>query len=102
MTEHPAVGLADWIAALRRELQSAQARSAGQPLRFVTGPIEVELEVVSSWDGEGTSDVKFWVVSAAGTVRHGSQSTQRLRLTLTPETDGAPVSVNDDLQQRPE
>lgn len=102
MTEHPAVGLADWIAALRRELQRAQARSANEPLRFVTGPIEIELEVVSSWDGEGRTDVKFWVVNAGGTVKHGSRSTQRLRLTLTPETDGAPVSVDDDLPARPE
>lgn len=101
MTELPAVGLADWIAALRRELQKAQTQSAGESLRFVTGPIEIDLEVVSTWDSEGKTDVKFWVVNAGGTLKHGSQSRQRLKLVLTPELDGEPVSVGDDLNHRP-
>ena len=102
MSDFPAVGLSDWIAALRKELQKAQAQSAGEPLRFVTGPIEIDLEVVSTWDGEGKTDVKFWVVNAGGTVKHGSQSKQRLKLVLTPQSDGGPLSVNDDLDRRPE
>jgi Trypsin-co-occurring domain 2 len=102
MADPPAVGLSEWISALRGEIQSAQAQSADEHLRFVTGPIEIELEVVSTWDTAGKTDVRFWVVSAGGTLRHEHQSRQRLKLVLTPEIDGRPVRVDDNLRGRPE
>ena len=37
--------LADTIAAVRRELSSAQTAGQGQPIQFRTGPVELEFDV---------------------------------------------------------
>ncbi|MGP3990777.1 trypco2 family protein [Streptomyces sp. 3N207] len=98
------IGLAEWIAALRAELQACQSRvrEAGDDLRFAVGPVELELEVTSGREAEGRGEVKFWVVGTGGSARRNEQIRQRIALTLTPESsDGQPVRVSDRLGERP-
>ena len=45
--------LADTIAAVRRELSSAQTAGQGQPVQFRTGPVELEFEVAVTRTGGG-------------------------------------------------
>src|ERR1700728_1462455 len=69
--------LADTIAAVRRELSSAQAAGLGQPVQFRTGRVELDFEVaVLTLDGKGALAVA---------------ATQRIKVTLQPpdpEPDG--------------
>ena len=45
--------LADTIAAVRRELSSAQTAGQGQPVQFRTGPVELEFDVAVTRTGGG-------------------------------------------------
>lgn len=98
------VGLVEWVTALRAELRRCQdaVDGAGNDLRFVTGPVVLELEVTSGRTAEGKGEVKFWVVGTGGGVQKTQQTRQKITLTLTPESsDGGPVRINDRVDQRP-
>lgn len=49
----------------------------------------MEFELGVSQSKEGAAGVKFWVVSADGSVQHHKASTNRIVLQLMPELDGA-------------
>jgi hypothetical protein len=98
------VGLVEWVAALRAELLRCQDAVDGtdSDLRFVTGPVVLELEVTSGRTAEGKGEVKFWVVGTSGQVQKTRGIKQKITLTLTPETaDGAQVRINDRIDERP-
>ena len=76
--------LADTIAAVRRELSLAQAVGQGQPLRFRTGPVELEFEVAVTRTGGGQAGVQLWVLTLGGKGELGHATTQRIRVTLQP------------------
>jgi hypothetical protein len=97
------VALADWVAALRKELGRAQSLADGEDVRFAVGPIELELELASSLETGGRGDIKFWVVGVGGSLKHVGGTTQRVRFTLVPEhADGRPVKVSDRLTEKPD
>lgn len=106
------IGLAEWITSLRSELRRCQDTAEGGPhgspgaageLRFLVGPVEIELEVTSARSHEGRAEVKFWVAGTGGSSKHDRQVRQRITLSLTPQSaDGRPVRVRDRLDQRPE
>ena len=103
--ENGDVGLVEWVAALRAELRRCQdaADGAGTGVRFVTGPVVLELEVTSGRTVEGKGEVKFWVVGTGGGAQKTHQTKQKVTLTLTPESSGGgPVRINDRVEQRPE
>ncbi len=94
-----AVGLADFLTALRAELADAQRRAEADtddPLRLRVGPIEVSLEVAFTVEKAGEAGAglraKFWVLefgeaSLKGSLSTRNMSTQKVTLTLTPRLE---------------
>jgi Trypsin-co-occurring domain 2 len=76
--------LADTIAAVRRELSSAQAAGQGQSIQFRTGPVELEFEVAVTRTGGGQAGVQLWVLTLGGKGELAQATTQRIKLTLQP------------------
>jgi Trypsin-co-occurring domain 2 len=76
--------LADTIAAVRRELSSAQAAGQGQPILFRTGPVELEFEVAVTRSGGGQAGVQLWVLTLGGKAELANATTQRIKVTMQP------------------
>lgn len=76
--------LADTIAAVRRELSSAQAAGLGQPVQFRTGPVELDFEVAVSRTGGGSAGVQVGVLTLDGKGALAVAATQRIKVTLQP------------------
>lgn len=100
------VPLAEAIANLRSELQSAMADGQEEQLKFELDSVVLELDVAIS-TGAGTGvKAGFWsVVTAEASADHRRGATHRLTLTLTPHlsgtTDGQRVRVGDEMSVRP-
>jgi hypothetical protein len=76
--------LADTIAAVRRELSSAQKAGQGQSIQFRTGQVELEFEVAVTRSGGGEAGVQLWVLTLGGKLERGQATTQRIKVTLQP------------------
>lgn len=106
MPDPAPIRLASAIRALRSELQEAVRAGDGEELRFVLGPIELELQVEASSDVGGDAGIKFWLVSLGAKAGRSSQTSHTMRLSLTPVRTGAlidgksDVLVASDLKQR--
>jgi hypothetical protein len=76
--------LAETIAAVRRELNVAQAAGVGEPVQFRVGPVELGFEIAVTRTGGGQAGVQVWVLTlgAKGELAHAS--TQRITVTLQP------------------
>jgi len=76
--------LADTIAAVRRELSSAQAAGQGEMIQFRTGPVELEFDVAVTRTHGGQGGVQIWVLTLGGKLEREHATTQRIKLTLYP------------------
>ena len=76
--------LADTIAAVRRELSSAQTAGQGQPVQFRTGPVELEFDVAVTRTRGGQGGVQIWVLTLGGKLEREHATTQRIKVTLQP------------------
>ena len=76
--------LADTIAAVRRELSSAQTAGQGQPVQFRTGPVELEFDVAVTRTRGGEGGVQIWVLTLGGKLEREHATTQRIKVTLQP------------------
>jgi hypothetical protein len=76
--------LADTIAAVRRELSSAQAASLGQPVQFRTGSVELDFEVAVTRTGGGSAGVRVGVLTLDGKGMPAVAGTQRIKVRLQP------------------
>ena len=76
--------LAETIAAVRRELGSAQAAGRGQAVQFQAGPVELEFEVAVTRTRGGEGGVQIWVLTLGGKLERGHATTQRIKVTLHP------------------
>lgn len=76
--------LADTIAAVRRELDLAQAAGQRQPVQFRSGPVELEFEVAVTRTGGGQAGVQLWVLTLGAKGEMGHATTQRIKVTLQP------------------
>ena len=96
-------GLADTIAAVRRELSLAQAARQGQPVQFRTGPVELEFEVAVTRTGGGQAGVQLWVLTLGGKGELGQATTQRIKVTLQPVNPdtGQDARIADEVDERP-
>jgi hypothetical protein len=77
------LGLADMLGGLRRELEDAQRRAAGEALRFGIADVEVEATVQITRSAAGRAGIQFWVVQAGGDYARGNATTHRIKLNLT-------------------
>ncbi len=89
------IELAEWIAALRAELQAAQTEGAGKDLQFAVGPLELEFEVTASREGGGRGGIRFYVAEIGADARIQSGSTQRVKITLAPQSASGDLKVAD-------
>ena len=85
------IPLAGLIKELRRELLEAMREGAGSELQFSLGPVELDLEVQVSRERGGGGGIKFWVLSAEGSVKGASARTQRIHLVLNPPEGGVKI-----------
>lgn len=85
--EKHAVGLAEMISSLRRELEEAQKLADGSTIRFEVEKVDLELQVNVEKISEngGKAGVKFWVVNAelGGKGTDKKVTTQTVKLSLT-------------------
>ena len=95
--------LADTIAAVRRELNSAQVAGQGQPILFRTGPVELEFDVAVTRTRGGEGGVQIWVLTLGGKLEREHATTQRIKVTLHPvNPDTGQDAQIADTSRRPE
>ncbi|MEW2079132.1 trypco2 family protein [Streptomyces sp. NPDC013433] len=88
------IELADAVAALRNELLAAVARGADPNLTFKVGPVELEFAVELREDDKVKGGLKAWVISAGLETGTAQGTTQRVKVTLTPQgPDGKDLMV---------
>ncbi|MCF2533982.1 trypco2 family protein [Yinghuangia soli] len=95
--------LGDAISAIRQELQRAMDEGAGKPLRFRTGPVELEFTVEVTRDAAVGAKVRVlpWSVEAKGGI--AAAQTNRIKVTLQPvDATGKDAEVSALSPQRPE
>ncbi|MFJ9866666.1 trypco2 family protein [Streptomyces sp. NPDC101165] len=78
------IELADAVEAVRNELVTAAARSAGQDVTFEVGDIELEFGVELRREARGGVKVKAWVVEAGADGGGGTTRAHRVAVTLRP------------------
>ncbi|MHA6763937.1 trypco2 family protein [Streptacidiphilus sp. PAMC 29251] len=85
MAHEPWVGLNETISAVRRELQEAMSAGASEPLKFRTGPVELEFTVSVKKEGEARTRILVlpWSADARGAI--ADERMHRIKLTLQPE-----------------
>jgi len=96
------IPLAEAIQELRAELTRATKQGADETIRFVPGPIELELGIEVSLTGETSGKVKFWVVEIDAEGELARVATHKLKLSLRPvDAAGHDITVNDSVPRRP-
>ena len=95
--------LADTIAAVRRELSSAQAAGQGEMIQFRTGPVELEFDVAVTRTHGGQGGVQIWVLTLGGKLEREHATTQRIKLTLYPVNPdtGQDARIAGEVDERP-
>src|SRR5258708_5750536 len=98
-----AVGLADAIAALRRELTIAMKAGQNQDedVRFQLGAVELEFQLDVKRDAEAKGGVKFWVVSLEGKGHLARDTRNRIKLSLHPIAGGGDLVISSGQEHRP-
>jgi len=94
------VELSTMLASLRKELGKAQQEGDGKEIKFAVSDVELELQLTVTEEGGGKAGVKFWVVNAETGGKITSQSIQKIKLNLKPETNGETTKVAD-REQKP-
>ena len=90
------IALSELIVELRRELVDAQRQGAEEELKFRVEDIDIEVHVKASREGNGKAGIKFWVCTAEAGGKLASETLQKIRLTLKPESSsGGDVLVSD-------
>ena len=97
------IGLSEVVRALRAELDDAMSAGEGERVQFQAKAIELEFQVGVTRSTEGRGGVRFWVLELGGGGSHGSESIQRVSLSLEPVlAGGGPVKIAKDSDARPE
>jgi hypothetical protein len=93
--------LASVIEELRSELATAVMAGKNSDVRFVLGPIDLELEVAISHEAGGEAGLKIHVVTLGGKASRTSATTHTLRLNLTPVSESGTFTIGSVQEQRP-
>ena len=102
MVDEPWAELGETVSAIRVQLQQALAEGEGQPLKFRTGPVELEFSVAVRKEGEARAKVFVlpWSAEARGTT--GADTLHRISLTLQPiDAAGEDARIHGASDQRP-
>lgn len=95
--------LAEYVSALRFELQRAERLDNDARVQFSVDSIQLELEIASTSEAVLGGGIRFWVVSLDASAKETQVATQRLTLTLTPiANDGSRLLINDSLNEVPD
>jgi hypothetical protein len=86
-----AVELADLISQLRGELSRAMWLGDHGEIRFVPGPVELELTVAVEKNRQEGGKIRFWVLDGSVDRSQLSTVTQRITLTLDPRLASDPT-----------
>ncbi|MEU9833852.1 trypco2 family protein [Streptosporangium sp. NPDC048047] len=76
------------IKELRAELTKSMESAGGERLRFGVGPIELEMTMAVTHEAALNGKVRFWVVETGADAKAVDVQTHRVKLTLTPESEG--------------
>lgn len=91
------LGLAEAIGQLRREVGAAMELARDEPLQFLLGPVELELQVQLAAKGGVKGEAKWVVVSFGADAGAERTRTHKVKLTLTPKREGrSDIAVKDD------
>ena len=77
---------------LRKELSAARGQAKGADIAFTVGPIELDLEIGVTKEGEADAGIRFWVISLGAKGSYEKAQIQHLKLTLTPHHPGGGTS----------
>jgi len=93
-------GLAEAIGQLRREIGSAIKSAEDEPLQFLLGPVELELQVALASKAGIKGEAKWVVVSIGGEAGAEHTQTHTVKLTLRPKLEGRDeILVSDDAER---
>jgi hypothetical protein len=98
--EATSLGLSEAIRDLRREIGVAMAAAKDEPLQFMLGAVELELQVALTLKGGVKGEGKWLVVSIGAEAGAERARTHKVKLTLTPEFEGRKdVPVRDETKR---
>ena len=95
--------LGDTVSAVREQLQRAMAQGQGKPLKFRTGPVEMEfaVEVKKEAGVKAKVFVLPWTVEANAAA--GRTGTHRIKITLQPvDGQGNDAQISGHASEEPE
>jgi len=82
------LGLAEAIGDLRREIGAAMCSAQDEPLQFLLGPVELELQVQLAAKAGIKGEAKWVVVSLGADAGAERKRTHMVKLKLTPKAKG--------------
>lgn len=103
MSQEPWAELGETVSAIRAQLQQALAEGKDQPLRFRTGPVELEFSVEVRKDGDARARILVLPWSADAHAAVGTGRVHRIKLTLQPvESTGGDLLIAGTADEPPE
>ena len=88
------LGLLELLTALRGEIEAAQKQfSAGKTPALYVDTVEAEVNFVVETGNTGGGGVRVYFVTVEGKHEYKSQNVHKLKLTLKPSKDHAPIGV---------
>ena len=88
MDQGPGLELAQTIRALRRELNTAMEQGRDEDVRFVLGPVELELQFQVAGEDGDDAGVRFYVISVGTRTSRSTTETHTIKLSLHPKRRG--------------
>jgi hypothetical protein len=87
--------LADVLAGLRANLETAQKAGEGHDVRFAIDTIELELHVATTGETKAEGGIKFWVLNLGGGASGKDEHIQKIKLTMKAvDKGGKPIAVS--------
>jgi Trypsin-co-occurring domain 2 len=97
MTEpESGIALADFVNAVRAELEAAAVKARDQQLQFEVQDVQLGVEVTTTGTREVEGGVKVWVLTIDGKGSGANAATHKVTLNLSPVTaEGTKFRVSD-------
>lgn len=80
------IALADFVDAVRAELEAAAVKARDQQLQFEVQDVQLGVEVITTGTREVEGGVKVWVLTIDGKGSRANAATQKVTLNLSPVT----------------